>query len=206
MAALFSKRGKTMNITDICNMALNHIGKGTVTSVDDRNELGRTLKIHYDLQRQMLLTEYTWGFARRTEKLALLDKEIPGWDYVYAYPNTCLMVRQVFNRETGDKRNPYDIVNLNDNTKAIVCNLADAYIHYTYDAKDVELFSPDFKQALSYFLAGSIAVPLAGSATLAGQMKNEGAALLNQAKTRMAQERNGSYDYVSSYVRGRNDE
>ena len=194
-----------MNITDICNMALNHIGKGTVTSVSDQNELGRSLKIHYDLQRQMLLTEYTWGFARRTEKLSLLAKEIPGWDYVYAYPNTCLMVRQIFSEDTGDTKNPYDIVNLNENTKAIVCNLPDAYIHYTYDAKDVDLFSADFKQALSYFLAGAIAIPLTGSAAMAQQMKNEGAALLQQAKTRMSQERSGKVEYVSAYVRGRND-
>ena len=194
-----------MNITDICNMALNHIGKGIVTAVTDQNELGRTLKIHYDLQRKMLLTEYTWGFARRTERLSLMDQKIPGWDYVYAYPNTCLMIRAVFNGDTGDTENPYDIVNLNDNTKAIVCNLADAYIHYTYDAKDVDLFSPDFQQALSYFLAGDIAIPLTGSASLSQQMKNEGATLLHQAKTRTMQERKQNQDYVSSYVRGRND-
>ena len=194
-----------MNITDICNMALNHIGKGAVTAVTDQHELGRTLKIHYDLQRQMLLTEYTWGFARRTERLSQLAVEEPGWEYVYAYPNSCLMVRQVINEDTGDTKNPYDIVNINDNTKAIVCNLAGAYIHYTYDAKDVELFSADFKQALSYFLAGAISIPLTGSSAMAQQMKNEGAALLQQAKTRMSQERSGTFEYVSTYVRGRND-
>ena len=192
-----------MNITDICNTALNHIGKGTVTSVSDQNELGRTLKIHYDMQRRWLLTEYNWGFARRTEKLSWLDVKVPGWDYVYAYPNDCLMVRQVYNEETGSVENPYDIVNINDNTKAIVCNLAGAYIDYTYDVKDVDIFSPDFQTALSYFVAGAIALPLAGSAAMGQQMKNEGAMMLNQAKTRTMQERHKKPEYVSAYVRGR---
>lgn len=194
-----------MNITDICNMALNHIGKGTVTAVTDQNELGRTLKIHYDAQRRWLLTEYNWGFAKRTEKLTWIDAVKPGWEHLYAYPTGCLMVRLVYNEETGCTSNPYEIVNINDNTKAIACNLAGAYIDFTYDAKDVDLFSPDFQQALSYFLAGAIAVPLTGSEQLGQQKKSEGATMLNQAKTRTMQEQSGKHEYVSAYVRGRFD-
>ena len=44
-----------MNITDICNLALNHIGRETIASLDEDTEAARTCKMHYDLQRQTLL-------------------------------------------------------------------------------------------------------------------------------------------------------
>ena len=40
-----------MNITDICNLALNHIGREHIASLNEETEPARTCKMHYDLQR-----------------------------------------------------------------------------------------------------------------------------------------------------------
>ena len=122
-----------MNITDICNMALNHIGKGTITSLHEDTEEARTCKVHYDLQRKVLLRSYNWSFALKTAELAQIDTTVPGWDYVYAYPNDCVMARKIFNRDNTwlvlakNFKGNMDQVILNDNSKALVCNHADAY-------------------------------------------------------------------------------
>ncbi len=88
-----------MNITDICNLALNHIGREQIASLDEDTEAARTCKLHYDLQRQVLLRAYTWSFAKKYKKLALIDTTTPGWKYTYAYPPDCVMARKIYNED-----------------------------------------------------------------------------------------------------------
>ncbi len=198
-----------MNITDICNLALNHIGRETIASLDENTEASRTCRLHYDLQRHVLLRAYTWSFAKKYAKLALLDVETPGWKYTYSYPNDCVMARKIYNEDNTwcilQKNFPgnMDQVLVNDNTKALVCNHADAYLEYTYDVKDANIFTADFTQALSYYLAAAIAVPLTGSEALAQAMQAQGAGILQEAKFTMMGERNRVPDYPSKYFKAR---
>ena len=92
---------------------------------------------------------------------------------------------------------------LNDNTKALVCNHKDAYLEYTYDVKDADLFTADFAQALSYYLAAAICVPLTGSEALAQQMQAQGSGLLQEAKFTQMGERNRVPDYPCKYFKAR---
>lgn len=198
-----------MNITDICNLALNHIGREQIASLNEDTEAARTCKLHYDLQRKTLLRAYTWSFAKKYVKLSELNVKTPGWRHTYAYPNDCVMARKIYNEDNTwivlEKNFPgnMDMVLLNDNTKALVCNHADAYLEYTYDVKDAELFSADFARALSYCLAADICVPLTGSATLSQQMAQEGVGILQEAKYTMMGERNKVPDYPSKYFKAR---
>ena len=198
-----------MNITDICNLALNHIGREHIASLDEDTEAARTCKMHYDLQRKVLLRAYTWSFAKKYIKLSEIDTKTPGWRHTYAYPNDCVMARKIYNEDHTwlllEKNFPgnLDQVLLNDNTKALVCNYKYAYLEYTYDVKDADLFQADFAQALSYYLAGAIAVPLTGSEALAQQMQGMGAQLLQEAKFTAMGERNRVPDYPSKYFRAR---
>lgn len=198
-----------MNITDICNMALNHIGRETIADLNEDTEAARTCKIHYDLQRRVLLRSYTWGFAMKTVKLALINTKIPGWKYVYAYPNDCVMARKIFNEDNTwsvlekNFKGNVDQVILNDNTKALVCNYPDAFLQYIYDVKDAALFTDDFAQALSYYLAGAICVPLTGAQALAQQMQQIGSQLLAEAKYTQMEERNKVPEYPSKYFMAR---
>lgn len=198
-----------MNNTDICNMALNHIGREQIASLHEETEAARTCRIHYDLQRKVLLRAYNWSFAMKTVELALIDKTVPGWKYVYAYPNDCVMAYKIFNKDNSwvvlrkNFAGNMDQVVLNDNTKALVCDHKDAFLQYTYDVKDVDLFPADFAQALSYYLAAAIAVPLTGSQALAQSMQAQGNALLQEAKFTMMEERNKVPEYPSKYFLSR---
>jgi hypothetical protein len=198
-----------MNITDICNLALNHIGREQIASLNEDTEPARTCKLHYDLQRQVLLRAYTWSFAKKHVKLSEIDTKTPGWKYTYAYPNDCVMARKIYNEDNTwcilwkNRVGNFDQVLLNDNTKALVCNHKDAYLEYTYDVKDADLFTADFAQALSYYLAAAICVPLTGSETLAQQMQAQGNGILQEAKFTMMGERNRIPDYPSKYFKAR---
>ena len=198
-----------MNITDICNLALNHIGREQIASLHEDTEPARTCKLHYDLQRQVLLRAYTWSFAKKYVKLSEIDTKTPGWKYTYAYPNDCVMARKIYNEDNTwcilwkNRVGNFDQVLLNDNTKALVCNHKDAYLEYTYDVKDADLFTADFAQALSYYLAAAICVPLTGSESLAQQMQAQGNGILQEAKFTMMGERNRIPDYPSKYFKAR---
>ena len=198
-----------MNITDICNLALSHIGREQIASLNEETEAARTCKLHYDLQRRVLLRAYTWSFARKYVKLAEIDVKTPGWKHTYAYPNDCVMARKLYNEDNTwlflEKNFPgnMDLVLLNDNTKALVCNHRNAYLEYTYDVKEAELFSADFSQALSYYLAAAICMPLTGSEALAQQMQALGQGILQEAKFTMMGERNRVPDYPSKYFKAR---
>lgn len=198
-----------MNITEICNMALNHIGRERIADLDEDSEPARTCKIHYDMQRRVLLRNYTWSFARKYSKLSLLDTDTPGWNYTYAYPNDCVMARRLYNEDNTwqvlrrNFKGNMDQVLLNDNTKALVCNYEDACLEFTYDVKDCNLFTDDFAMALSYYLAAAIAIPLTGSQTMASSMQNLGAAYLSEARFTMSDERNRVPESPSKYFNSR---
>ena len=73
-----------LNNTDVCNMALAHLGKGRIANIDEQTEQARQCKLFYETTKKQLLREYTWGFAKRIMKLAELTDESPYWEYLYA--------------------------------------------------------------------------------------------------------------------------
>ena len=102
-----------MNEVDICNLALNFLGRGIIKSLSENTELARTCKLHYDRYRRILLKDYSWEFAERTMKLEPVEDfgdNVKGWDYVYRYPDDCLQVLKIYDgddRRKDDKREKF---------------------------------------------------------------------------------------------------
>lgn len=159
-----------MTNTDICNMALSYLGKGTIKSIDEDTEPARQCKLHYNNCRKMMLRSYSWGFAKRIVKLAQFENCIIGWDFTYAYPEKCLSARYIFEEDYAKEKEyhkeEYDIVLVSDNVRGVVCNIANACMEYMYDATDVAIFPPEFCEALARLLASSIAVSTTGNTAL----------------------------------------
>ena len=159
-----------MNSTEICNIALGAIGKGRIDSMNEDSEEARSCKLYYDLTRQNLLSMYPWEFAHRHTKLALLDKETPGWRFTYAFPAGALVIRKIYDKAGADRKedgNPiYTTLAVNESQKAICTNIKDAYCDFTFDVENAGIFPPTFTQALAYSLAASLAYPLTASGQL----------------------------------------
>lgn len=197
-----------MNITDICNLALSYLGKGPIDSLDEDSENARSIKVQYDIKRQMLLKGFTWGFAEKTTKLAqMADIEIAGWKYIYAYPADCLAVRRIYAAERGERKelsNDKWFVQLTaKNIKVICTNTDNACMDYTADSKIVELFSPEFCDALAHYIASGAAQSLLGSDAKMQTELQMGQYLAAQATYNAAMEREQKPQFPSKYFDGR---
>ena len=195
------------NLT-ICNMALGYIAKTRITSLADSTEEARQCKLYYDHLRQQLLTSYNWGFAKRVSALALVsDTTMFGYNYVYAYPTACVAIRFIYDEagaETKEyQKEKYEVFTNSSGVQCIACNLEDAYVEYTYDIIDADLFSVLFTEALTRCLAATIAIPLCGSDGIAGTQYQLYQQALIDAKVINAQQKEAEPHFPDDFVTAR---
>lgn len=193
-----------MTDTDICNMALSNLGKGTIISMDDKEENARACKLYYDQTRETVLRAYPWSFAHRIEKLALLDKEIPGYDFCYVYPKNCLKINNIRNKQINVQEHvPYVVVNIDTATKAIACNLQNAYADYTVNEKDVQVMDTLFISAFTRLLAANMAMRLTGNPQAYQMQYQLFQAIIHDAQLNDAREGQRDAVYHSNYAQTR---
>ena len=201
-----------MNEVDICNLALNFLGKGMIKSLSENNELSRTCKLHYDRYRKILLKDYNWEFAQRTMKLTPIAEDygdsVKGWKYVYEYPEECLQVLKVYNGDENkkdDHREKFSVqcVDYRLGTKVICCDIEDAYMDYVADETDCNYFSEEFIEAFAHYLAYGMAQALTGSEGKAQTELQYMQTALYQAKLRTAREREHKPSLPHKYFDGR---
>ena len=192
---------------DICNKALGLIGAKTISSLTEATEQARRCNAVYDFVRQEVLRDHQWGFAGIIDTLAQISNEtVPGWDYLYIYPATCLKMRKVF--ENTEDTNPdqvewREILSPTTKQKAIVANISPAYAEYTLDVTDPNLFDAQFIGALALRIAAEVAHPLKGSTDMAKEMLGNYLAAVSDAKKNNAMEKNIPAKKKSSYIDAR---
>lgn len=191
-------------ITDVCNIALSHIDRGRINSLEDNSEEGKQCRIHYDHVRKRLLTAYPWDFATIVEKLAERTETAPGWQYCYGYPAKCLLVKYVYDEEHArfKEMSPgeFEVMMFSSFTKVIATNVQEAYAEYTYDLTDPALFSEEFIGALGYMLAAELAMPLTGSANIQSNNLQQAQMALEAAKHRSVIEQYKKTQYPRKYA------
>lgn len=158
---------------NIVNIALSRLGiTATVTTLStDTIEQAVQANLIYATTRDALLAEYPWRFARKSAALTEKTTETHiEWEYVYDYPTTCLRVLRLYaeGQEFDDTHEDYEVysssVTVEETTsdvKRIGTNVEDAYIDYTAQVTDPDLFSLGFVDCLAWRLAAELAVPLA---------------------------------------------
>lgn len=167
--------------TDICNLALGHLGdEATVSSIDppEGSAQAEHCARFYPIARRAILSCHTWNFNTRRANLAVLGDTPPaGWAYAYALPNPCLKAVAVYTPEQidnfdliGDNLQPMDQGDFNTqdfviearSTGAAVLytNVEDAVLLYLIDVTDTTKFSALFELALSRLLASFLAGPV----------------------------------------------
>ena len=196
-----------MNSTEICNMALSYIGHGRINSIDEETEEARKCKVHYDHDRRRMLTAYPWGFAKGVGRLALYTESIPGWDFLYAYPASCLSVLYVYDEahaeDKEEDRQEFEIVTINGGRRAIASNVRDAWAEYTLDVRDADMFSEEFTEGLAHLLASSIAMGVTGSANIAMQHMQMAQQSVATARHYSALEKERRMRYPKKYANAR---
>lgn len=189
-------------------MALSYIAIGKILSIDDGSEEANQCAINYEHCRKLLLMRYTWGFSERITKMAILDKTIPGWTYVYGWPEKCLQLRDVFSedratiQERAQDNNEFTSLYLGG-LRVIATDIETAYAEYTYDATDTEIYSEHFVEALARTLAACMAQTLAGSGNLMQTNLQLAQIAIQSGKVASAGERKHRTTLPTDYARAR---
>lgn len=185
----------------------------------------------YPIARDTLLEMHNWGFASRRIQPAQLTSTWPEWKYAYQVPSDIINMVSVLPPDAQDDYStrwaptdapwnnyspvvaagryvpqPYTMEVLADGTQVIYTNQEQAVLRYTQRVTDPTKFSPLFTLTLSWHLASMLAGPV-----IKGDMgQAEGkrcaavmAAMLAQAESSDANQRNIKPEHIVSWVSGR---
>lgn len=153
--------------SEICNLALSHLGVGTTISdlETERSEEAIACRIFFETARDATLRDFAWPFATKFSALALVEEDPTSeWDYSYRYPSDCLMIRRIISGTRNDTRQSQETYKIgqDDTGLLIYTDKEDAEIEYTCSASTSHRYPPDFLLAFSFRLAVYIAPRLTG--------------------------------------------
>lgn len=169
--------------TDICNMALAHLGQGPISSLTQDDERARRCNLFYESVKREVLRTHNWAFSGCFSALSLLSDDCaPEWPYMYAYPQDCLFLRRIFAKADGRNAAFKEAFNADLHARVVFCGVPNAQAEYTRDIKDEALFDPAFVKAFSLALAADLAVTLTGDNTLAQQILQKYTLALQEAR------------------------
>src|SRR5579884_3399135 len=179
--------------TDICNMALSHLGVSTgIQTFNDQTEQAKSCSFWYRRCRDQLLKSAPWDFAYTYQALASDASNVPGtlfaypgWSYAYQLPNDCLQPIAVVTAYgerasrfywyshwgypyggTAFPKIPYRIAQSTTTSGQLVvlCDLpAPVYLLYIQCVSNTALFDPMFTDALSFRIGWRIGGVLRGA-------------------------------------------
>lgn len=194
------------SVVEICNLALSRLGQKSIVSIDEAG-IAEKCKIEFNPTKESILRDYPWNFATKIEALAPGTSEtFAGWTYVYTYPKSCLFDRKIFNESTinSTEKQPYRIISSNGSSKLLIlCNLATAYMEYTFNVVDATLFDVSFVDAFAWKLAANLAPSLTGNADLSTKLMNTYRLVIDKAAVNNASEIHQTPQTKSSLLNSR---
>jgi hypothetical protein len=153
--------------TEICNIALGHLGEAPITSLDEDSKAGRACKLHYELTRDEVLRSHRWNFAKDRETLSEIA-EAPAfrWGHQFQLPADCLRVLEFNDSEIGDWiSDQYEIEG-----RALLTDSDEARIVYIKREIDVSLYDSLFVQALALKLAIILSEQIRGTTSKTAEL------------------------------------
>lgn len=153
------------SVVSICNQALGRLRGKQIAALTDNTVEANACNTYYEASRDLVLADFPWNFAGKTAALAQKVETPIEWAYCYAYPSDCLKIRKIM-AEGQYRQNvdpiAYEVGLAADSSKAILSNLDLAYVRYTVKNTNVNHYDAHFVTALSWYIAGEIAIPIAG--------------------------------------------
>lgn len=173
-------------VTDICNMALGHLGLQPIADISDTSKRALACQQFFNNSRDDVFSEHRWPFATVITTLVSVNYTFPQWLFTYAVPVNSSRVWTVFGINQSLQVNPNDnsmqfIDNTQeeesiefetlyvpaDNIRIIATNQGNAYCRYGHIVVDTTIWTPKFCMAFSYRLAAAICNTLTGDAAKA---------------------------------------
>jgi hypothetical protein len=209
---------------DVANFALGRLGIGqSIESLSEQTKLARECKRWFNLCRDMVLRDFPWSFANRAEALALVSGETyPGYEYLYAYPQDCLALRNVAD-ENGMRysaaafnwpqcwdavpviaRFPYKLALKADGaSQVIACDLPDAWGYFTARVTNLNVWPSDAISTFAWCLAAEAGGALQANAQMVGRATQMYEGLRNRAAANSMNEARDDIEPEASSIRAR---
>lgn len=171
--------------TDICNLALAHLGNvANVASISppEQSIEASLCARFYPMARDALLEMHAWGFATKRVTLAAITESWPEWDYAYLQPADAVNIIAVLSGDALDDYvtssgstalsmnvaigggsyvpQPFSCEVDSLGNQVILTDQANAVLRYSAIVSDTTSFSPLFISCLSWHLASMLAGPL----------------------------------------------
>lgn len=166
---------------DVANLALGRLRISKfINDLSDQNTNASVCNRFIDQCRQEVLRAFPFNFSFRAVELSeVAGQTFPGWTYVYAYPDDCIMVRAVsdegglrYARQLATSNSwsdlndfaaqqPFQVALKDDNASLVLLSdVSSAWAYFTADIGTVGLMPPDFISTWADRLAMEVGGPL----------------------------------------------
>ncbi len=155
---------------EIWNMALGFLGINAIASESEASLEALICSTYWDLARRSALRDFPYSFAQKRlflTNIPLTKEYQDDYAYAYALPDNCLKIHSLIGKNSSKSSainsvmQEYEIVQMNEDALALVCNIDEAILSYTADIKENISFTDDsFVEMLAYRLASCICTPL----------------------------------------------
>ena len=153
--------------TEICNLAISHIGVSKdVSDIDtERSAAALACKKFYERARDEVFRDFNWPFATKYESLGLVETSPnTDWGYSYRYPSTCIRFRKILSGVRNDSKQSRVVFEIASDSTArlIFTDEQTAVGKFNARITDEGLYPEDFVMMLSLLIAAYIAPRLTG--------------------------------------------
>lgn len=138
------------SVVDLCNKALDKLGQGPITSLDDNVKSARLCSRNWPLVRDAVLRAHPWNFAITRDVLAPVDltavETAKQWGFTskFAFPVDLLRLVEVRDLSTSE----YQVEG-----RYVLANTTALYIRYVKREEDPNKYDPQFVDAAAAYLA-----------------------------------------------------
>lgn len=196
--------------TEICNLALRHLGRRGVSNVDtERSPEAIVCKQFYPLVVKKVMRDWRYNITTKRRALGLIEEEPNDeWAYAYQYPVDCLDFGQIVNgqrEQTEGTPTPFRVVK-GDAGTVIWTDQAEAEGEYTAFDNDPARYPEDLVLVISLLLASYIAPSITGGDQYGlGQLAEKRyQSELSQARANAANEHQPDPPADTPYIHARN--
>lgn len=197
------------SVVEICNLALGHLGKDDISSIDEATTEARACKKFYQITLDTTLQVYPWSFAKTTVALAeIANTKSNKWLHAYTRPSDCLKLLMVTDESMADYMPSGDGIIQGAHKhevegQVIFCDLKVAYLVYTKKVTDPGLFPPTFVDAIAAALAARCAMPITRDIKTRNDAIIMSRSALGTAMEADANETRETHDHASDRIEAR---
>lgn len=192
------------DLVSLFNQSLSAVGHAAdVTDPEANTKSANLCRLWYAPSRRAVLSAAFWPSARKMQSLALKSVREPGDDpqdgqawfgfsAAFELPFDCLRPHYLHDYSR------FQLGNIGGQ-KSLMCNTRVAYLYYTQDLNQPQLWEAELYDAIMLTLAARLNMQKSGKIQITNQLRSDAFSLIRQASAMVANEQDTYSDAVPSF-------